>query len=36
MKPRKAAEFMPASQGDKKWLDEEVVVRKVWQECGDE
>jgi len=36
MTPREVAEFMLASQGDKKWLDQEVVVMKIRKECGEE
>lgn len=36
MTPREVAEFMLASQGDKKWLDQEVVVIKIRKECGEE
>lgn len=36
MTPREVAEFMLASQGDKKWLDQEVIVTKIRKECGEE
>lgn len=36
MTPREVAKFMLASQGDKRWLDQEVVVWKIRQECGEE
>lgn len=36
MTPREVAEFMLASQGDRKRLDQEVVVRKIRRECGEE
>ena len=36
MTSREVAEFMLASQGDRKWLDQEVVVAKIRKECGEE
>ena len=34
MTPREVAEFMLASQGDKKWLYQDAVVMKIRADCG--
>jgi hypothetical protein len=34
MTPKEVAEYMLAQQGDKKWLDQEVIVGKIRKDCG--